>query len=142
MTVTSSRWSNRCAIKGITAARSMASSVCEPEPAFARIRRQRICLSQEGLIARLPANSELDLNQAAGVSSVRGIGLGKVSTTLATRSVKGNLPQASSGLRGEGEQASSCARKPRELLIPRPNAEAATTNNKQRTRERETEILV
>ena len=80
MTVMSSRCSNRWRDKGHYRARSMASSVCEPEPAFARIRRLRICPSQEGLIARLPANSQLNLNQAGAVSSVPGIGLGKVSS--------------------------------------------------------------
>jgi hypothetical protein len=53
-------------------ARSMARSVYEPEPAFARIRKLRSCRSPGRLMPRLQPDSELDPNRPGTILKVPG----------------------------------------------------------------------
>ena len=118
--------------KDTTEARSMASSVCGAEPAFARIRRLRICQSLARLMPGLQTGSGSDLNRPGAIPKVPSGMFGTVATGLAARLREINLPQALGGL--SVEQAIFRARKSQGPLLSKTTEETALTNNKLRTK--------
>jgi hypothetical protein len=80
-------------IKDITGARSMASSVYEPEPAFVRIRRLSVYQSPDWLTFGPPTDSESDLNLPGTIPRVPDGSQDTVATGLEARLREVNLRQ-------------------------------------------------